>query len=207
MTTHRLQRMFAMRPSGRDRMLLLALAALTMSLTSGCQDEEKTEEASEVPRNVRVLELQPIDVVEYLEITGPVTPVRGADVSAEESGTVASVPHDKGDRVKAGGVLVELDRRLLSAELDAARAGAELAEYNADKVTQLHEAGKVSRLDMLRARSEAANAVAVREVAERRYERAAVEAPSRAWSRTGSWSRASWWGRGRSSPGSSTPPP
>jgi len=155
-------------------LLLLLSAAL---LISGCAPEQQADAPAEVARNVRVLDLAPSDVTEYLEITGPVAPVRGAVISAEESGSVFSVPHDKGDAVNKGDVLVELDRRLLAAELGAARAAVELQDYNAEKVASLHEADKVSRLELLTARNNAAQARAQLAMVERRYERSAVSAP------------------------------
>jgi len=79
----------------------------------------QTVGATEIPRNVRVLTVERSDLEEFLEISGPVKPVRGADVSAEEGGRVELVPHDRGDQVRKGDVLVELDRRLLAAEIEA----------------------------------------------------------------------------------------
>ncbi len=146
-------------------------------LTAGCAPEQQAEAPAEVARNVRVLDLAPTDVTEYLEITGPMAPVRGAVVSAEESGSVFAVPHDKGDVVQEGDVLVELDRRLLAAELEAARANVELQDYSAAKVSSLYEAEKVSRLELLTARNAAAQARAQLAVVERRYDRSAVAAP------------------------------
>lgn len=146
-------------------------------LTAGCAPEQQAEAPTEVARNVRVLDLAPTDVTEYLEITGPMAPVRGAVVSAEESGSVFAVPHDKGDVVQEGDVLVELDRRLLAAELEAARANVELQDYSAAKVSSLYEAEKVSRLELLTARNAAAQARAQLAVVERRYDRSAVAAP------------------------------
>ena len=146
-------------------------------LTAGCAPEQQAEAPAEVARNVRVLDLAPTDVTEYLEITGPMAPVRGAVVSAEESGSVFAVPHDKGDVVQEGDVLVELDRRLLAAELEAVRANVELQDYSAAKVSSLYEAEKVSRLELLTARNAAAQARAQLAVVERRYDRSAVAAP------------------------------
>ena len=153
----------------------LLLAAALMS--AGCAPQEQADAPSEVARNVRVLALAPSDVTEYLEITGPMAPVRGAVVSAEESGSVFAVPHDKGDVVRKGDVLVELDRRLLAAELEAARADVDLQDYNAEKTASLFEAEKVSRLELLTARNNAAQARSRLAVVERRFERSAVAAP------------------------------
>lgn len=161
----------------RKGITVVLTVLVAILLTAGCAPEQQAEAPAEVARNVRVLDLAPTDVTEYLEITGPMAPVRGAVVSAEESGSVFAVPHDKGDVVQEGDVLVELDRRLLAAELEAARANVELQDYSAAKVSSLYEAEKVSRLELLTARNAAAQARAQLAVVERRYDRSAVAAP------------------------------
>jgi RND family efflux transporter MFP subunit len=147
------------------------------TLVAGCRQEESAQAPAEVPRNVRVMTLAKTTVTQYLEIAGPIEPVRGTDVSAEEQGVVAKIPHDKGTEVRAGAVLIELDRRLLAADLEAARSDLKMQEYNYDKVKQLHEARKLSRIDLLTAAAQYEQALARRDIAERRYERAAIKAP------------------------------
>ena len=157
----------------------IALAVLTTVATAlvGCGPPPEREVPPEIPRNVRVLPMAATDLQEYFEISGRMQPVRGTDVAAEESGTVAALPHDKGDHVDAGDVLVELDRRLLQAQVAAATASLELAEYNAEQTGRLHEAAKVSRIQALTADTQADQARAALQVARLRYERAAVKAP------------------------------
>lgn len=160
----------AVRPASWAAVVLAAVALV------GCQPPAG-EAPPEMPRNVRVLKLQTTDVEEYFEISGPVLPVRGATVSAQEGGTVFAVPHDKGDRVDEADVLVELDRRLLAADLAAARADLELRAFNADRTRQLFAAGKVSEAEKLTAETADRQAGAAAQAAELRWERAAVSAP------------------------------
>lgn len=156
-----------------------ALAVLTIMAAAlvGCGPPPEREVLAEIPRNVRVLPLAVTDLQEYFEISGPMLPVRGTDVAAEESGTVAALPHDKGDHVDEGDVLVELDRRLLGAQVAAAVAGLELAEYSAEQTRKLHEASKASGIQALTADTQADQARAALQVARLRYDRAAVKAP------------------------------
>ena len=162
---------------------MLHAAALVAVLTilavlAGCQAPAAEGEATpERPRNVRVLRVERTELAEYLEITGPVEPVRGANVSAEEGGRVVRVPHDKGDRVAAGDALMMLDRRLLAAEVAAASAAAAQQEHNAEKTRELFAAGRVSEQEKLDVDAMAAQARAVFEAATIRHERAAVAAP------------------------------
>jgi len=155
----------------------LAVLTTTAAVLGGCAPPPEREVPPEIPRNVRVLPMATTDLQEYFEISGPMQPVRGTDVAAEESGTVAALPHDKGDHVEAGDVLVELDRRLLEAQVTAAVARLELAEYNAEQTRRLREADKVSGIQALTADTQADQARAELQVAKLRYDRAAVKAP------------------------------
>ena len=154
------------------------LAGLLVAALGGCGGgAEESAEIREVPRNVRVLELARTSVIEYFEIAGPVTPVRAADLSAEETGPVVALNAEKGSHVAAGQTIVEQERTILAVELAAAGSALANQEYNVDKVRQLHDAGKVSRIELLTAESAYEQARAMVEVGRVRYARAAVKAP------------------------------
>jgi membrane fusion protein (multidrug efflux system) len=155
-----------------------AIAALaTAAALAGCGAETPEPTRSEVPRNVRVLELSQETINEYFEISGPVAPVRGADLSAQESGPVVGLPVAKGQSVAEGAVIVEQERAILKAEKEAAVAALATQDYNVDKVRKLFEAGKVSRIELLTAETAYAQARSAAEVAAERYARAGISAP------------------------------
>ncbi len=155
----------------------LALVALLVLGSGGCGNAGDDGPAAEVARNVRVMPLETAPVTRYFELAGPVVPVRGADIAAEEAGTVERIDHDKGEQVEAGAPLITLDRRLLRAELEAARAQLELQAYDHEKKEQLHAAGKISDLELLRSEARLADARSRRDIAHTRHERAQVKAP------------------------------
>lgn len=155
----------------------LAMILALVVLLAGCQEAPQEDSTREVPRNVRTMVLETSPVVRYLELAGPVVPLRGADLSSEESGTLDRVVHDKGDRVEAGAAVLTLDRRLLAAELQAAEAQFELQAYNHERVEQLHQAGKVSELERLQSAAQLAAARGQRDVARTRHDRASIKAP------------------------------
>jgi membrane fusion protein (multidrug efflux system) len=157
--------------------IILVLAGLLAALcNAGCG---KTPAAAprEVARNVRVLELSASSLAEFHEISGPVGPVRGADLAAQESGPVVAVRAAKGARVQAGQVLVEQERTILMAEMDAAIAQLKTQDFNLDRIRQLHQAAKVSEFDLLTAESAQAQAAALADISRQRWERAAIKAP------------------------------
>jgi RND family efflux transporter MFP subunit len=160
--------------------MMIPAAAAAMGLLlfgGGCTDQATEEALPEPARNVRTLELAGESITEYFEISGPVAPVSGTWLSAEESGPVVAIPVDKGEAVKKGGIVLEQERTILRAERDAARATLKMQEYNVDKVRQLYEAGKVSRIELLTAESAWSQAKSAADVASKRYERAGVSAP------------------------------
>ncbi|MEN8008522.1 MAG: efflux RND transporter periplasmic adaptor subunit [Candidatus Krumholzibacteriota bacterium] len=159
---------------GLPAFVLLAVVCLAVA---GCGEQSQNETNGEVPRNVRILELAPETVAEFFEIAGPVAPVRGTDLSAQESGPVVALPADKGQAVAKGKTLLVIERDILAAELEAAKAALSLEAYNVDKVKQLHEAGKVSRIELLTAESRHAGARSRVEVLRERYDRAGIKAP------------------------------
>ena len=161
----------------RKTIILVVLAAAALTVLAGCEQTKAVDESREVPRNVRVLELAAETIDEFFEISGPVAPVQGADLSAQESGPVVALPVAKGAAVNAGAIIVEQDRTILRAEKEAAAAALETQAYNVDKVRQLQQAGKVSRIELLNAESAYAQAKAMAEVAAERYRRAGIRAP------------------------------
>ena len=132
---------------------------------------------AETARNVRVLELQRDSLEEFIEIAGPMAPVRGADISAQETGTVVALPAAKGQAVEAGQALVEQDRAILKAEKDAAASNLATQAYNLDKTRKLFEAGKVSKFELLEIQAAHDAARAQAQVSADRYRRALISSP------------------------------
>lgn len=158
---------------------LIVIAALPGCAPSDGADEATgaNAESSEVPRNVRVLTMTLADLEQYLTISGRARALRGTDLSAEESGQVITICADKGSLVREGNELIVLDRRLLDAEMTSACANRDLQAYNTDRMRQLHQANAVSEIEMLEAQTRLRDAEARAQVAEIRFERAAIRAP------------------------------
>ena len=154
--------------------LLLPILLLAVA---GCDRGPEVGDGREVARNVRVMPLQTGAVTEFLEIAGPVAAVRGTDIASEESGTVQVIDNDKGARVDRGAAIVTLDRRLLAADLSAAEADLVLQEYDVEKTRQLFQAGKISRLDLLRTEAGYEQARSRRDIARTRHDRSEIKAP------------------------------
>ena len=68
---------------------------------AGCAPRDSTPAVEvEKAHNVRALILGSRSMVrQEIEISGPVSPVRGTDLAAEEAGAVVGIVRDKGDAV------------------------------------------------------------------------------------------------------------
>lgn len=158
----------------------LPQALLPLLVLAGCGPGGRAETdpgETETPVNVRTLRVEPGELRETVTVSGPLRPLRGADVSAQEGGVVESIPRDKGARVTAGEPFVLLERDVLDADKRAVEAARDLAEYTETRSRQLFEANQLSAQEMLRIEAERAQAEARADVARLRWERAAVKAP------------------------------
>jgi RND family efflux transporter MFP subunit len=148
---------------------LLAIAAgatlIYQNFIAGGADEAADEGQNPV---VTVVSPGTQTVAGEINATGTIAARRELPVGVVgEGGRVVSVPVDAGDWVRAGQVLVVIDRSVqaqqvqsLSASANVARADAKLAQANLDRALQLVERGFVSKADVdrLTATRDAANA-------------------------------------------------
>ena len=129
----------------RQWMLGVLLGA---SLIAGCGEapgEEAGNGAGETGVPVLVAEVRRAPEANDVQAYGIVRPDREAILSFKISGLVKAIAADKGDLVKKGDVLAELDRREIDA--DARRAAAALAKAKRDveRLKPLAEKGFASR--------------------------------------------------------------
>ncbi len=167
-----------LRPVFRPILAFLA-PALMLALAAGCggAGADAEGQAAEKPRNVRVLELEPTVLAEYLELNGRAAPLRGTVISAEEGGRVEAIRRDKGSRIAAGETIIALDRRLLAAELESARAARDLAAFDAARQESLLASASISEIEVEATRTQLRQAEAALAAAALRHERALISAP------------------------------
>src|SRR5262245_9869854 len=118
----------------------LVLVAATLAGAAGCGRSDRTAEASERSlRSVRVEPAQVRDVRRQVDVVGTLAATEDVVVSAEVGGRVARLARDLGDRVEAGGPLVELDQEKLRYRVEAQRAALDQAraKYGAASDGQL----------------------------------------------------------------------
>jgi RND family efflux transporter MFP subunit len=110
-------------------LLLSSLAASACSKSESAQARGRDDTA----KPVKIEMVGEETVTRSLEVVGTLAAVDDVTVSSEADGIVSRIHHDLGDRVRAGDVLVELDREKAEYNLEQQRAALArtLAQYGA----------------------------------------------------------------------------
>src|SRR5262245_50225890 len=143
----------------------LALVLVTLSaLLAGCAQAPERR-GGRVPVTVAVAETRGVPY--ELDATGTVEPIASADVLPQVGGMVTRIAFHEGDDVRAGQVLVELDRTAFATEvartaalLERDRAQARSAQLSWDRTQALAKQQLVSQGEMDDAHSAAEAAAA-----------------------------------------------
>lgn len=128
--------------------------------------------------NVEVRELSTSEFQENISLTGTVEAHRDVMVGAEEGGTIVQVFRDKGVRVAAGQAIAKIDDRILTAQVNQARAQAALARESWERRKRLYEQDQVgSELAYLEAKYTAEQAEASLAALEQRLSNTVIRSP------------------------------
>jgi len=105
----------------------LAVAAIAVLVTSGCGGGAKQQQGPP-PLAVDVAQASQRDISTDITLDGQIAPLLESTLSTPESGTVADVYVNEGDRVTKGQLLAHLDDSQLRAQLAANQATVEQSE-------------------------------------------------------------------------------
>lgn len=158
-------------------------ALLMAGLVAGCGSSEADGASADVDEfvrviNVEVAELTPQPFVEEIRLTAVVTANQDVIVSAEESGPIREVFVDKGARVRQGQPIAKIDDAVLSAQVDQARAQADLASQTWERRRRLWEEDRVgSEIAYLEAKFAAQQTAANLKALQERLDRTTIRAP------------------------------
>lgn len=112
---------------------------LALLCAGGCTRERAAQaKSSDQPKPVKVITVTREDVRRTIEVVGTLSAVEEVTVSSEAEGKVSAIRADLGDRVRAGQVLVELDREKLQYRLEQQRAALKrvMASYGVDDASR-----------------------------------------------------------------------
>jgi len=162
---------------------LAALGALSALAACGSAQADGTEDAAASNEFVRVInvEVEPIETetfVEEIRLTSVAMASQDVMIEAEEGGRIVQLFADRGDRIERGGAIAKIDDAILSAQVDQARAAADLAEQTWERRKRLFEEDRVgSEIAYLEARAAAEQSAATLASLEERLARTLVRAP------------------------------
>jgi len=163
-----------------------ALALFTVATVAACGGDAQADgtgggdEAASFVRiiNVEVQEIQPETFIEDIRLTAAARANQDVQVSAQESGVVREILAEKGTRVRVGQALIRIDDVVLSAQVDQARAAADLAAETYQRRRSLWEQERVgSEIVYLQARAAAEQSAANLKVLQERLSRTTIRAP------------------------------
>ncbi len=128
--------------------------------------------------NVEVREIATGSFADRINLTGVVLANRDVRVAAEESGVIREILEEKGSSVAAGEALARIDDAILRAQVEQARAAADLASQTWERRKRLWEESQVgSEIAYLEAKFAAEQTAASLRALEERLARTLVRAP------------------------------
>ena len=116
----------------KTKFILILVVAISLLFLADCGKKEETEKKTETPLaeplNVPTAKVTLGSMEDFYEATGTVKAKTTTQVAANMMGRILSIPVSEGSSVTRGQVLVEIDNRESSAQIEKARAGIKEAQ-------------------------------------------------------------------------------
>ena len=174
---------------GRTRVSAGSLAPVFLAAAlAGCSPADGGEAHADTTRQVEAggarvvnVEVTPVSLspfVDFIRITGEVAALHDVTISAEESGVIARFFVEKGSEVERREAIAKVDDAVLRAQVDEARALAELAREQYERQRRLWEDEKIgSEIAYLQAKSASEAAAARLATLRARLARTVIRSP------------------------------
>lgn len=167
-----------------DRVAWLGLTLVASVSVAACGPSGQASEAAEANGeyvkvvNVEVLTVAPVDFTSFIRLTGELEAMNDVTVSAEESGVIERFYVEKGSFVRKGAPIAKIRDDVLRAQVEEARAAAELAAERYERQRQLWEEERIgSEIAYLEARYQAELQAARLQTLEARLVRTTLASP------------------------------
>lgn len=136
-------------------------AAMTLSACSKTRTDDVSQPESQGSRDneratvpVKVMELQPGRYKEYSEYLGTITAIKEARLSSYGGGRVLKIFKDRGDRVRAGERLCDIEAQKYNTQYESAHLSEKLASEKVERTKQHLAQGTAARTQLDRAQLE-----------------------------------------------------
>jgi len=163
------------------KQLLIILTCSCLIILGGCSQDSGSEQpkkrAGDVAKRVEAVDARIRELAYTLERTGSLKAKRRVQLYNQEEGRLVDVRFYEGDAVNKDDLLIQLDDRLLRAELDKARATRRQAKENRNRIKTLQSKRMASDDERLQAVTNLLIATAELDLLEARFEYTRIRAP------------------------------
>ena len=168
------------------RVLAPAVLAALLPLVAACgSDSASASEEEDGPAtpyvkvvNVEVAPVESVEFTSFVRITGEAEAENDITVSAEEGGKLVRFYADKGDHVGRGAAIAKIDDAILEAQVEEARASAELDLQRYLRQKQVWEEERIgSEITYLQTKSQADQSSARLNLLQARLDRTTIRSP------------------------------
>jgi membrane fusion protein (multidrug efflux system) len=132
------------------------LAGLVIAGSTACTPDSEQPAQRPSPPRTHLVELAEVvrDTLRMSTLyTGSLRGRRSVRIFTQEEGRIVRLPYYEGDAVRAGDIVLELDDKLLRAEIDKVVANRRQAEINIERLQQLLQRSLVSEDEYIRAQT------------------------------------------------------
>ncbi|AKJ64035.1 efflux RND transporter periplasmic adaptor subunit [Kiritimatiella glycovorans] len=169
-----------MNPKNKQRLLWgvpVAIAVLIALLSIFQPEEAAPPPVKPDPASVAVMPVRLQEAPDRAPLPGVVMPDADAVLAAEQAGTITKLRVDRGDRVKRGDLLLQIDDRIQRAALMRAEAAERETGRTLERTRELRTTGAVSEEQLDRAERAHDEAAAALQEAKTRVDQCRVAAP------------------------------
>lgn len=152
---------------------------MSAALFVACGGENEQQENNN--DSVRLMAVETVTIVsgdfeDFVRLTGTVEAIDDATISSESSGRILSI-RNRGEHVRRGDILAQLDDRVIRAQYDASKTAFELADDTFNRLESLYADSIISTQDFRSARAQRDQAKAQLELINKQLLDSKIEAP------------------------------
>lgn len=157
--------------------ITICLCIISLNL-QGCGNEEGSKQAEKLQTvDVKVELVRYRKLTDAVEVSGTVKADEDANISPEEGGVVKRWVVKKGEPVKKGDLILELNDEIIKAGFSAAEAQYNMAELNLEKQKEVYEQKGISELQFKNLQYARDAAKANSDLMRSRWERTKIRSP------------------------------
>lgn len=135
------------KPNKNSMILLITstvIVLLIIVMGASKPEEKELPEAKEAAVPVSVIRIAPTNTADYVQLPALIEANVNATLAAEKAGRITGILADRGDQVKKGQILLQIDDRIWQAHLKQAEITARDAQKNFKRFEALQESGAVA---------------------------------------------------------------